>query len=333
MRHAGRLHGGVMMDAAGFMPNEAVLSGIRKDIEAYEARRASALRQVGWRVPLFIGLVLAVVYLVALLFNRFADPYEQWLSTPHVFLYFFGFCALFAAYFIGMRPADNAKQSFRDRLLPIIFGFIEDVRYRHGWVPDSFERLPGQTIGSFNRRQFDDFVSGRYDGFPFELYEAKLASKSGKRETTVFRGLIVSFVLAEPFPGTLVATRKAGTVTSFFRGIFGGGLEEIPGGTGKIDEAYEFRTDNAEAARPLVAGRLAKALEWLNESWPAGPARIALTGSDGFLLLPDARNFFELPPISTPLDYRAHVEPMIADMASVLATAALVRKVVEKEPG
>lgn len=321
------------MDAAGFMPNEAVLSGIRKDIEAYEASRASAYRQVRWRVPLFIGLVLVAVYLIARLFNRFADPYEQWLSTPHIFLYFLGFCGLFAAYFVGMRPAEEATQSFRDRLLPIIFGFIQDVRYRHGWVPDSFDRLPEQTVGSFNRRQFDDFVSGRYDGFPFELYEANLASKSGKSETTVFRGLIVSFAAAEPFPGTLVATRKADAVSGFFRGIFGGSLEEVPSGVRKIDDTYEFRTDNVEAARPLVTGRLTKALEWLNESWPSGPARVALTGSDGFLLLPNAKNFFELPPISTPLDYKAHVEPMIADMAAVLATAALVRKVSEKEPG
>jgi hypothetical protein len=321
------------MDAAGFMPNEAVLSGIRKDIAAYEASRASAARQVRWRVPVFIGAVLVAVLLIAWGFNAVADPYEQWLSTPHLFLYFLGLFAAIGAYFAAMRPADKAKQSFRDRLLPIVFGFIEDVRYRHGWVPDSFDRLPEQTVGSFNRRYFDDYISGRYDGFPFELYETRLASKSGKSETTVFQGLIVSFAAAEPFPGTLVATRKAGPVGGFFRGIFGGGLEEVASGAREIDESYEFRTDNVEAARPLVAGRLAKALEWLNESWPGGQAWVALSRSDGFLLLPDVKNFFELPSISTPLDYKAHVEPMIADMAAVLATAALVRKVSEKEPG
>lgn len=31
--------------------------------------------------------------------------------------------------------------------------------------------------------------------------------------------------------------------------------------------------------------------------------------------------------ISRPLDYEDHVEPMVADMAALLATAALVRKV------
>ncbi len=321
------------MDAAGFMPSETVLSSIRKDIEGYETQRAVAERQVRWRVPVFVGAVIVAVLLIAWGFNAVADPYEQWLSTPHLFLYVLGLILAIGAYLVAMWPAVRAKQSFRDRLLPIVFGFIEDVRYRHGWKPDSFDRLPEDTVGSFNRQDFDDFVSGRYDGFPFELYEAELSKKSGKSRTTVFHGVIIAFGAAAPFPGVLVAGRKAGAVTGFFRSIFGGGLEELTSGVPDLDEAYEFRTDNPEAAQPLVRGRLAKALEWLNESWPSGQARVALSGGDGFLLLPHTKNFFELPAISTPLDYKRHVEPMIADMAAVLATAALVRKVAEKEPG
>ncbi|RUU62218.1 hypothetical protein EOC99_18590, partial [Mesorhizobium sp. M7A.T.Ca.TU.009.01.1.1] len=74
------------METADFMPSETVIAGIRKDIEAYEAARASAVRQVRWRVPVFVGLVLVAVVLVAWLFNKVADPNEQWVSTPHVFL-------------------------------------------------------------------------------------------------------------------------------------------------------------------------------------------------------------------------------------------------------
>jgi hypothetical protein len=102
---------------------------------------------------------------------------------------------------------------------------------------------------------------------------------------------------------------------------------EVTSGVAALDENYEFRTDNPTAAQPLVKGRLAQALQWLGETWPDEPARVALRGEDGFLLLPAKKNFFELPPISVPLDYRKHIEPMIADMATLLATAALVRKV------
>lgn len=75
--------------------------------------------------------------------------------------------------------------------------------------------------------------------------------------------------------------------------------------------------------------RLAQALKWLLETWPENPPRVALRDRDGFLLIPLSKNFFELPGISQALDYKGHVEPMVADMAALLATAALVRKVGE----
>src|SRR5690606_31824832 len=148
----------------------------------------------------------------------------------------------------------------------------------------SFERLPGEAMGSYNRQSFDDVVTGTIDGFPFELYEAELRQKAGKSSSTTFKGVIVAFETATPFPGMLVATRKSNQVMSFFRGFFGGSsLHELQSGIAELDASYDFRTDNPEAARPLVQGRLAQALQWLGEAWPDEPARIALKGEDGFL--------------------------------------------------
>jgi hypothetical protein len=322
---------GVAVETADFMPSETIIAGIRKNIEAYEAARASAVRQVRWRVPLFIGLVLAVVALIAWLFNKVADPNEQWFSTPHVFLYVIGFVAAILLYFQAMKPATRLQQSFRDTLLPIIFGFIRDVRYQHGGSPNSFDRLPREAVGPFNRQAFDDVVSGRYEEFPFELYEAELRQGTGKGSSRAFKGVIVAFEAVEPFPGILVATRRTNAVIGFFRGMFASKMQELSSGVPELDAAYEFRTDNVEAARPLVMGRLAQALEWLGETWPDDPARVALNGGDGFLLLPQTKNFFELPDISVPLDYTMHVAPMISDMGALLATAALVRKIGAKD--
>ncbi|MCV3206991.1 hypothetical protein OHD62_10085 [Mesorhizobium sp. YC-39] len=315
------------METVDFMPDEADIAAVKSNLDAYEAERASAYRQVRWRVPLFVGLVLVFVALVAWLFNKIADPNEQWFSTPHVFLYVIGFVAAIVLYFQAIKPASRLQQSFRDRLLPIIFGFIQEMRYQHGVTPNSFDRLPRGVVGSFNRQAFDDIVSGHYEGFPFELYEAELREGTGKGSSTAFKGVIVAFETIAPFPGILVATRRANVVVGFFRGMFASKMEELSSGVPELDAAYEFRTDNAQAAQPLVSGRLAQALKWLGETWPDDPARVALNGSDGFLLLPQPKNFFELPDISVPLDYQTHVAPMISDMGAMLATAALVRKI------
>ena len=128
------------MAARDFMPGEDVVSGIRKDIADYELERARAYRQVQWRVPVFLGALLAVAILLALAFNAFASQYEQWLSAPHIFLYAVTAVAAFWIYRVAMRPARLLRQSFRDRLLPIIFAFVQDLRYRNEVTPDSIDR-------------------------------------------------------------------------------------------------------------------------------------------------------------------------------------------------
>ena len=322
------------METPGFMPSEADIANIKRNLDAYEATRAAIYWRVRWRAPLFVVLVLVFVVVVGWVFNKVADPREQWLSTPHVLLYVVGLAAAVFLYFRETRPLRVLRRSYRDTLLPIIFGFIQDISYQHGVTPNSFDRLPRETVGSFNRRAFDDIISGRYEDFPFELYEANLREGSGKGATTIFNGVIVAFEAIVPFPGRLVASRRSNRDVGFFRGIFTARMQELSSGVPELDAAYEFRTDNVEAARPLVTGRLAQALTWLGETWPDDPARIALSGGDGFLLLPQTRNFFELPDISVPLDYQTHVAPMIADMGAMLATAALVRKIgARDEPG
>lgn len=315
------------MDVKDFMPDDDVIAAMRADIEKYEAERSRVHRAVMWRAPVFLGLFLLAVFGIAYVFNSFADPNEQWLSPPHVFLYIFAFVATYAVYGWARSPARKLQQSLREKILPAVFGFIENIGYKHNQTPVSFERLPREIVDGFNRQSFDDVISGRYEDFPFELYEATLSMKAGKSRSHVFKGVIVGFEMIAPFPGLLVATRKANKVAGFFRGLFASKLEELPSGVEALDSAYEFRTDNVEAARPLVTGRLAQALQWLSETWPEKPARVAMHGNDGYLLIPLTKNFFELPGISDPLDYSRHVAPMISDLAALLATAALVRKV------
>ncbi len=315
------------MDVKDFMPDDDVIAGIKADLEKYEAERSRAHRAVMWRVPVFLVLFLLAVFGIAYVLNIFADPNEQWFSPLHAFLYGIAFFTAFVIYRSARSPARKLQQSFRERVLPAVFGFIKDVGYKHDQTPISFERLPRGIVDGFNRQRFDDVISGRYQDFPFELYEATLSLGSGSSKSDVFKGVIVAFETIAPFPGLLVATRRMNKVAGFFRGLFTSKVEELLSGVPDLDENYAFNTDNVEAARPLVTGRLAQALQWLGETWPEQPARVALSGSDGFLLIPLSKNFFELPDISQPLDYKGHVAPMIADMVSLLATAALVRKI------
>ncbi|WP_269930589.1 hypothetical protein [Aminobacter sp. HY435] len=314
------------MSAGGFMPDAAVIAGIRKDIEAYEAARKAASRAMLWRVPLYLGLLVALVIVLAMVLNFGADPFELWFSTLHLYLYLAGFVAAFAVYVLATNAGSNLQASLRAKLLPTAFGFVQDLKLRKAETPQSFARLPPEALGDHDGCQFDDVISGSYDGFAFELYEAALWRRSGRADVELFDGVIVAFDMNKPFAGVLVATVKTTAVMGFFREMFAG-LEQVQSGSDNIDAAYDFRTDNVAAALPMVSGQMAQTLDWLNKVWPGAPARIAINGRDGFLLLPDKRDFFELPADTVAVDYKTHVEPMIADIATMLATASLVRKI------
>lgn len=315
------------MDIRDFMPGEEVVVRIKADIAAYEAERRQVMRALLWRVPVFVGGVLALVAAVALVFNVLADPFEQWFSAPHMFLYFIGIVTLYFAYIQAVRPSRRLKQSFRERVLPAVFVFIDQLGYKNGEKPYSFERMPQEVTGKFTLHSFGDMISGQYDGFGFELFETTLAYTMKKSSVRVFKGVVVAFGAVAPFPGLLVATPRKSTAFGFVRRILGGKTGEMRSGNDVIDARYKFTTDNVQAARPLVSGRMAQALQWLVEGWPNRPARVALRGDSGFLLIPHEKDFFALPSISRALDYQKHIAPMIADLGALLATAALVRKI------
>ena len=75
------------------------------------------------------------------------------------------FFAAFAVYRAAQKPGARLQQSFRERVLPVIFGFIEEVGYEHNQTPISFERLPHGIVGRFNKQRFDDVISGPVRGF------------------------------------------------------------------------------------------------------------------------------------------------------------------------
>ena len=316
------------MDASKFMPDEAMVASIAADLKRYNGERAVAQAEVSRRRILYFGGYTLAMALVAaamawLLVETDADAFG--FVIPIAAFCLFGYWIVAG---IASAPARRLQQSFRDTLLPRIFGFIGNVSYAHGRQPPSFSRLPRVATGHFNRTKFQDVFAGRYEGFEFELYETTLTYKGNKSSNTVFDGVVLAFGLTRRFPGTLVAVKSEPGIVRFFRDLFDrSGLETIEAADPALAGLYEFRSDNPDAARSLVSGRFTQALDWLKDAWPGSLARVALQGEDGFLLIPTTKDFFELPHISVETDYQAHVEPIVAEMVTLLATAALVRQV------
>ena len=310
------------IDEAAMMPREAALADLQAAVAAYNAARPKVSRDMDLRLLLIFGgfLLAAGVILYALWSNGHHEP-AGWALGGSIVAG--GFVWNFA-----VAPAKRFQQHLRDRMLPLVFGFVDTVRYAHGATPDFIAGMPGKDFVPRTRNEHADMIAGVHEGLAFTLSETVLSQGSGKSRETTFQGVIFHFEREQAFPGLLLAARKPNAVQRFMRDLFSGSsLALVTSGNPEVDASHEFRTDRPDAATPIVQGTLAKALDYLANVWPEGIVRIALSRNQCYLLVPSKKDFFELPPVGTPIDFDRHIRPMIRDLVTLLATAQLVRRI------
>ena len=310
------------IDEQALMPGAEVLTGLSEEIGRYNETRPAEAGALFGRQMLFMGTYAVVVlFVIYLVLQNGAPEALQWVLVG----------TAMSGWFIwdfALKPAREFQQTLRDRMLPMIFGFVERVRYYHGSAPGFMTSMPGNELVRRTRNVHRDTIAGRYEGLDFTMTETELSTGSGKSKETTFLGVIFHFRHETGFPGLLIATKKPNAVSLFFRDFFdSSGLQTVTSGIISVDEQHEFRTNNPQAATPIVQGALAKALDYLASVWPDGIVRIAMKNQDCYLLVPSKKDFFELPGIRTPIDFDIHVRPMIRDLVTLLATARLVERI------
>ncbi|WP_075292646.1 hypothetical protein [Pararhizobium arenae] len=314
-------------DEASIMPDAATMEKIHVAIDEYNGQRPAVLQEMERRrLPTMVPFGVICALVLGVVVARFQEPR------------FIGFVIgvmCLVGYFLwkeANRPMAQFRQTLRDRMLPVIFGFAGQIRYRNGTEPKFMKLLPKPGLIRYNGAHYDDLVSGVYQGMDFTLCEVRLTT-GGKHERDVFKGVIVYFNPPHAFAGRLFAAKRLYGFKGFVDDLFGDrSLENIRSGFGELDASYDFRTDHPERATPLVVGPIAQALNYLAEAWPDDIVRLALMGGDAFLLVPTKRNFFELPGPREDIDWQRHVRPMIRDLMTLLAVAQLVCRINVPQP-
>lgn len=313
-------------DETRIMPDDAVLAEIRTAIEAYNAQRPAMHmsmlnRQFTMMAP-YVVVAVAVVVTILLLVER---PTILGFVIPLLALG--GYVLLREA----GRPLREFRQTLRDRMMPLIFGFAGVTRYANGIAPKFMAKLPNPGVVRFSMATYDDLIAGTYEGMDFTLSEVLLSTGADPSEV-VFDGVILYFNPAHPFPGRLYAAKRLSGMQGLIDGFFGDrSLQPVASGSYALDQIYEFRTDRPQDAGPLVTNQIATVLDYLAEAWPDGVPRLALSGGDAFVLVPTGRDFFELPDADRDIDYARHVLPMIRDLVTLLAMAQLIDRICQPD--
>jgi len=310
------------VDEAALMPRDAVLEDVRAAVAAYNEARPKVAWSMHMRVMLLFG-----AYLLFAAFVTYQVMTTLEMNVLGILLVVLVLVGGFIWRF-SVGPAKLFQQTLRDRMLPLVFGFVDDVRYANGVEPHFMKAMPGKDFVPRDRSEHGDAISGVHEGLTFVLSETELSAGSGKSRQTTFKGIIFHFTREPAFPGLLLAARKPNAMQRFVRDLFGGSrLALVASGNPEVDASHEFRTDRPEAATVLVQGTLAKALDYLATEWRDDVVRIALNGPDCYLLVPTKKNFFELPPVDTAIDFDRDIRPMIRDLVTLLATAQLVNRI------
>ena len=277
------------MNADELLPNAETVAAIEKDIATYNQRRQAEHAALERREPVvMMSYVVGLAFIAWLAYGLFSGI-EAWYMPP-LFVAAVGLGGFPHVQKWARRDAVWTQQNFRDHIVPVMLGFVPNVRYSHGSQPRSFDRIPKALLPSHNKRTFDDLVTATLDGRRIELFEARLAQQGKNSETVMFKGVILCCRRPAPFPGLLVATRKTGEFRRFFRDLFGsGGLGEITVNAHGLGGLYEFRTDNHAAARKLLSGGFADLLVSISKLWRSETPQIAVSREDVFVLLPQCR--------------------------------------------
>ena len=192
-----------------------------------------------------------------------------------------------------MKPGDQAAAVVPGGRLPIIFGFVESLGYRNGATPDSFDRLPREVTWTFNRQNFDDVITGRIRRVSVRALRGAHVAQGRRRARRRFfprrhRGVRDR---SRRFPAYWSRRARPGSVTKFFRGMFGSKLEELECGVPALDQAMS-------SAPTMPAWRV----RWSPAGWrrrcnaAPKPGRNSRRGwrspgSDGFLVIPLTQEF------------------------------------------
>ncbi len=310
-----------------FRPGKEALQTIKAAIAAYNADRVGTESRASRNGALMlIPYVITVVFFAFLLLpGQNADDFPWTAYWIGLGVAAFGAAKLWE---FAWSPVRKLQQNTRSRLVPVICGFVENIRYDNKATPDFMLHLPRESLVVHDRVEHDDLISGRHEGMDFELGEVIFWIKSGKNsEARAFEGVIFHCRAKTAFPGLLIASQKTTWFDRFGRGGRSERLSDVACSNKRIDEKYEFRSDRPAEASRLVDGPLTTIILWLADNWPEGVARIALDGDHILLLVPTEKNHFELPNISVDLDYERHVAPMTGQLWRLLSTGRLIRDI------
>ncbi|WP_282610618.1 DUF3137 domain-containing protein [Pelagibius sp. Alg239-R121] len=237
---------------------------------------------------------------------------------------FFALPAGAATYwFLIARPLKQLTESVkREIFIPLCdaLGFTYHL-FPDGSNAQYFSELG--LVGSFNRSQFEDEVSGRYQGLAFSLVDAHLKDKDDKNTRTVFHGLLAAFEVNKGFQGRTVVLRDGGLIGNFLGGI-GKNLDRVNLEDPRFERAYEVYASDQIEARYLLTPAFMDRLIALEQRL-GSKVRLAFDRNSLLMSVELNRDAFNIGNLDAPLADRNRLRAIVADLSMIFEVVDTLR--------
>ena len=151
-------------DDAIILPGPEARARAVQAVAEYNAARPTSQMAVYRNIGLFLvpgGLLFAWVAWLILTSGGGKNSPQTFLLAGMIMALIWGGPKLWAWVW---EPATNLQQSARDRIMPQVFSFVENLRYCHGFTPDFISAMPAKSVLRLTRIQHDDMITGAHDG-------------------------------------------------------------------------------------------------------------------------------------------------------------------------
>lgn len=293
---------------------------LHPELQRMEQERQSRLKHV--RYGLAGGVALAIV--AAFLAFRFTGhPIVMIIAALAGFLIPFG---------ITWWPMHQLNKQVHDLSLQKIAGCLGMSFQRKGFTPidfDTFRRY--KLLPGYDRRNFEDLITGTRHGAEFYIYEGHLETESRDKDgnstwTTVFRGQLFRIAYPKKFLGETVIARDSGILNKF--GKPAKNFQQVGIASPRFEKAFEaWSTDQVEARELLDPIVLERFLE-LENIFNGKRVRAAF-GDQSFFLAVETGDVMKMRSSFRALDSEERIAELLQDFAVLFNLIDIVIKPVE----
>ena len=316
------------------VPAGGIIMDIAQAVAAYNQQREgfAATRSAAYGKQNYIMAALAVV-LVTVVFGL----YRGGNSTAAIvagFVGVFGLCICFAV-LRGKadEPGIMLQTTMREKVFPALFSDIKDARFL-AKTKGFYNEIPDGIRRTGTKYEWGDLIEGSYKGHPIEINEVTVfkKTKSGSETKTVqdFKGIALRTGLENAVPD-LIVTKGRMAVARWISEKLGtrGDTPHVAFDDAAFEAAFDVHCGDEGFARSVFSDAGRARLMTLQARHTKGALRLAATGTQAYILLDHAKDFFELPPLDRPFNEATDGRALHSEMQGFLELIDAVRDMLE----